>query len=1017
MAWWRSRLTALLAAVLVAMASQCAQAQQAVVESYQQNDGLTSLPVVSLTQTPNGMLWIGTENGLFRFDGFRIRRINLPAAAGTDVRAMVAHGRGGLWVATHLGLYFAPSLVGDLQWSPVLGPGAAPLSIEDDRRLDLTAQGDLVAMDGDGRLWSISATQPLVAHPLQLPAYPTYAGAEDGTSVNASGPVRVAGDALWFGCGTGLCTWRGGQLRQWGTEQGLPKRAWGSMVLAHDGSLWARAPDRLARLAPGTARFDTIAAPATAGWTGSIALAVDARGAILTSSKAGIARWDGQRWQQWGHEDGMPETAVRVLMFSSDGGLWFGTSGRGLHHWVGYGAVDQWTPASGLPSPVVFSILRDGKGRLWAATTRGLAWLDPAQGRFHPLLGLSNPQAPVISLATDAEGSVWWVQDGWLLRVRAGESTAQQVLRAPTLMQTVQGGDHAVYLTSNGGLDLLVRSGTSWQRRPLAHKLLENVTEIANDGERDWFFNGQLSRLDQGTLKPLRDPQGTALKGISTGTATGPGQFWVNDSSGAARYVVHGDQATLEHRYDSAGFNQAKGYFLRAGPEGRLWYGTGQGVFILDQGRWQLLDHSNGLLWNDIDDNGFWMDPDGTVWIGTSAGITQVHPGWQSAPPASLRLNELQFGTQLMGAVPQVQIPWADRSLRVGVGTPAISQGRALRVEYRQHDQGPWLSVEGDALQIESLSSGAHTLELRAVAKGGVGQAGPPLRIDFTVAPPWWLSGPAWAAYAMGLLALLLASNMLASRRALQVRLKLERAIADRTFLLAVSRENLRKLGEHNARVIEAERTHVARELHDEMGQQLAALRMEASVLQASARAGQTLAPEQFNLLFDRLGLLVHSVRALVKQLRPPALDGGIVAAIEWLADEFSTTTGIACQLDLDAAAQDLPQDSAIMVFRIAQESLTNVRRHAQASRVDIQLKRGSGDSCTLLVRDNGVGLAPKRGHGGHGLLGMRERARLLGGELTISSQPGAGTTVRFHVDEHTRQRHEPGALDIATQK
>jgi signal transduction histidine kinase len=262
----------------------------------------------------------------------------------------------------------------------------------------------------------------------------------------------------------------------------------------------------------------------------------------------------------------------------------------------------------------------------------------------------------------------------------------------------------------------------------------------------------------------------------------------------------------------------------------------------------------------------------------------------------------------------------------------------------------------------------------------------------------------------LALLLLLAASNILVSYRALAKQRKLEQAITERTSELAASREALRSLGQHNARALEEERTRVARELHDELGQQLAALRMEASVLQAHARSGTPLVPDQFKLLFDRFNLLVGSVRSLVKQLRPPALDGGLVAAIEWLAAEFTAATGVPCQLDLDPAAHVLAQDRAIMVFRIVQESLTNVRRHAQADRVEIHLQLDADDGCSLTVSDDGVGFDAGRQRNGHGLLGMEERAHLLGGEITISRKPEGGTMVSFHVDEHTRRRNLLGA-------
>ena len=220
---------------------------------------------------------------------------------------------------------------------------------------------------------------------------------------------------------------------------------------------------------------------------------------------------------------------------------------------------------------------------------------------------------------------------------------------------------------------------------------------------------------------------------------------------------------------------------------------------------------------------------------------------------------------------------------------------------------------------------------------------------------------------------------------------QLEDKVRGRTAELEASRQALRRLGEHNAMALEEERKRISRELHDEMGQQLAALRMEVSVLRV--RDGTAV----HDLLLDRVDRLVASVRALVSQLRPPALDGGLVAAIEWQAAEFTRGTGVPCRLDLDALAHDLPPDTATMVFRIVQESLTNVRRHARATQVALGLVKDA-NGWTLAIADDGIGFEATRRQRGHGLLSMDERARLLGGSLQVESSPGAGTTVRLRI-------------------
>jgi signal transduction histidine kinase len=234
--------------------------------------------------------------------------------------------------------------------------------------------------------------------------------------------------------------------------------------------------------------------------------------------------------------------------------------------------------------------------------------------------------------------------------------------------------------------------------------------------------------------------------------------------------------------------------------------------------------------------------------------------------------------------------------------------------------------------------------------------------------------------------------------RASAMRARLEQAIAERTVELERSRELVRSLGVHNTRLLEEERSRVARELHDEMGQQLAALRMEISVLRRRAPGNDASSTEAaLGMLLARVEDLVAGMRSVVAELRPPALDGGLAAALEWLVAAFERHTDLPCLAGIDDCAALISPDAAVMVFRIAQESLNNVRRHARAGRVSLRLAR-AGQDCELTIVDDGVGFDPKARTSGYGILGMEERAIALGGTLAITSAVGEGCTVRLRL-------------------
>ena len=190
------------------------------------------------------------------------------------------------------------------------------------------------------------------------------------------------------------------------------------------------------------------------------------------------------------------------------------------------------------------------------------------------------------------------------------------------------------------------------------------------------------------------------------------------------------------------------------------------------------------------------------------------------------------------------------------------------------------------------------------------------------------------------------------------------------------------------------ERRHIARELHDEMGQRLSALRMEVSILRMRWGGLDRALGKKTTAVQAMVDGVIQVTRNLVRSLRPPVLDLGIVAALEWLMEDFRASSCRDCHLHIDEACNALDPRQTAMVFRVVQESLTNIGRHAQAHRVDVTLKRSNGQF-VLMVRDDGQGFDPRsRPRRSLGLVGIQERAQMLGGQLDLRSTPGLGTTL-----------------------
>jgi PAS domain S-box-containing protein len=226
---------------------------------------------------------------------------------------------------------------------------------------------------------------------------------------------------------------------------------------------------------------------------------------------------------------------------------------------------------------------------------------------------------------------------------------------------------------------------------------------------------------------------------------------------------------------------------------------------------------------------------------------------------------------------------------------------------------------------------------------------------------------------------------------------------------LRASSEQLRNLAARLVSVREEEQARISREVHDELGQALTAVKMDLAWLAGRLPRTNSEVLARMRSTRQLAARTIQSVRRISTELRPGVLDVGLAAAVEWQAQEFEARFGIPCKVRLLTKEVFAP-DVSITLFRILQEALTNVARHAKATRVQI-VKQKQRDRLVLRIHDNGRGFDPKNPalSKSLGLLGMRERAAILGGAVSISSAPGKGTTVTAWVPRRSPQ--ESGAI------
>ncbi len=260
--------------------------------------------------------------------------------------------------------------------------------------------------------------------------------------------------------------------------------------------------------------------------------------------------------------------------------------------------------------------------------------------------------------------------------------------------------------------------------------------------------------------------------------------------------------------------------------------------------------------------------------------------------------------------------------------------------------------------------------------------------------------------YLRGMMGIVLSLGLMVAVASIYRISRLERRTEEQQRRTERAERELRKLSRQLVQAQEAERKSISRELHDQVGQMLTGLRMELGRLEDARGVSEQ---EFHNRLGEARQLAeqtLSAVRNLAMGLRPSMLDDlGLGPALEWQGREFSRRSGIPVAVQVDGSLDALPDSHRTCVFRVVQEALTNCARHSRAKNIRVTV-HGEADKVSVSIQDDGVGMAAAESPGlGMGLIGIEERARELGGSVTIRSQPGKGTSLRAEIPVEERVR------------
>ena len=380
-------------ALLVCLLAGLLSAQRYSFKDYGQDDGLANLDVYCLMQDRAGFLWVGTENGLFRYDGHRFRvygkRHGLPSS---QIMALHQTANGEIWVGTYQGL---ARLRGESFEAVRAGPGSGAMALGSDDA------GTLYVGTIKGLLVSPAAPVGGMREFRQISAAAGGDGAQQVFAIAVEGVGRV-----WYGCGAGLCRLEGDHARQL-VGVGVPEDRWRGLLLDSHKTLWARSVTGLIARADGAEKFTHYDAglPASAR---NPTVVMDRDGEVYVPTSQGLAHREANGWRLIRRANGLPVASVDYFLQDREGSAWIALDGGGLVRWLGYKNAETWTESEGLSHDVVWTLGRDSNGQLWAATQAGLSRFLPARNRWeswkHPSLGTDT----TMPMVAGRDGS-WWV--------------------------------------------------------------------------------------------------------------------------------------------------------------------------------------------------------------------------------------------------------------------------------------------------------------------------------------------------------------------------------------------------------------------------------------------------------------------------------------------------------------------------------------------------------------------------------------------------------------------------------
>jgi signal transduction histidine kinase/ligand-binding sensor domain-containing protein len=912
-------------------------------QSWVMENGLPQNTVQALAQTPDGFLWLGTEVGLVRFDGVGFTLFDehsKPALPASDVQCLLAASDGSLWIGTSDGL--ARMKDGKI----ISFASADGLPANDIQNLAQDPSGAIVVRTSNGTA-EIHGDKSFAIQTIEEPAAATEALPDVQFRAGLGNGIKVIANKT-----TVVVVQPGKPEQRWAVAKELPGSRIQAMIADREGALWIGTNGGLVRYAGGKLEKLPVTDPLASASV--LAIFEDRESDLWAGTESnGLQILRDQRFQTLTTREGLPSDNTTTVVQDSTGILWVGTAGTGVTA-LKPGTTQPartYSVRNGLLSDVILSLAPAANGDLWVGTADGLNRIRfGAVSSFTSADGLADDF--IRSLHADADGSLWiGTRRGLTHWTKPGDTSGP--------MQT--------YTTADG----------------LGSNM---VGAMERDGAGDlWIatFAG-LSRLHDGKLTNYTTANGLPSNVITALLPSGKDALLIGTQDRG--WCFWDGQRFIAHRGIS--LDQAAIHAILDDGKGHLWFATGTGLarcnISTDGGTcrdWLELGAADGLRSRETAVNSHpsaWRTQDGHLWFATPKGLVEIAPAKfpvnTVAPPVAIERFAVDDMDQSLLAS-GLRVPAGHNHFEFEYA--GLSYVAPQKVRYRYMLEGfdhGWTDAGGrHTAYYTSIPPGHYTFRVQAANNDGVWneQGG---ALQFELMPHFYQT--IWFYVLLGLAAIGL----------VLLALRLRLVHAEREF-----------------RAVLGERNRIAREIHDTLAQGYVGISVQLEVLHELLRQHRiSAAATQLDFTRGYVSEGLSEARQSIWALRSQDSDEATLPIRLRRLVEASGGGALDAQFSIYGAYRPLPPGTESEILRVAQEAVHNVKKHAGAASVKVQLEY-SRNEIALEVRDDGRGFeaarngAPLNSPPGHyGLTGMRERAAAIGGTLEVTSAPGAGTTVRL---------------------